>query len=205
MVVASANTNKPDVKPFWSPKKTVKPVKLAVCPLGIPPLRVKQSTTSEKLKVRFFITISPINLPDCAKNHPNTNAIKPPKLPSSIYLLYQKHEKGDSRGAAGWRVTKELIQSARKILAWDHTSNCFPPFLIVSLRFGNGNTSSLLSHRHLLSGLMLSNGWPTVYSHSSDSRFARLRAFSWEASQKQPPHEPSEYNQRSPPDRPEGR
>ena len=82
---------------------------------------------------------------------------------------------------------KRLIQSARKILAWDHTSNCFPPFLIVSLRFGNGNTSSLLSHRHLLSGLMLSNGWPTVYSHSSDSRFARLRAFSWEASQKQPP------------------
>ena len=47
-------------------------------------------------------------------------------------------------------------------MAWGHASNGLPPFLIVSLRFGDGNVLLLLSHGHSKLSLVLLSGWPTT-------------------------------------------
>lgn len=63
------------------------PTKLAVWPLGIPPLRTKHSTARLKVILRT-VTRSPINFPVCAINHPKTNANSPPNPLMSIYIIY---------------------------------------------------------------------------------------------------------------------
>lgn len=71
--------------------------------------------------------------------------------------------------------TARVQKSARKILAWGHTSISVPLLLIASLRFGSRTIPSLLSHRHPFTSLAFSRGWPAGYSYSFVLGFARLR------------------------------
>lgn len=87
----------------------------------------------------------------------------------NIFLKKLNKKMGGPLGTA--RVQK----SARKILAWGHTSISVPLLLIASLRFGSRTIPSLLSHRHPFMSLAFSHGWPAGYSYSFILGFARLR------------------------------
>ena len=87
--------------------------------------------------------------------------------------------------------TARVQKSARKILAWGHTSISVPLLLIASLRFGSRTIPSLLSHRHPFTSLAFSRGWPAGYSYSFVLGLRACACLCREALCKRPTREPS--------------